>query len=111
MPRGPSRPAGIRRGPRSAAGGAHGSAARKREAAGILLAALGLFLGLAFVPDPDGRQNLVGPLGQQSYDLLSRLFSWGGLVVPVLALVWGVTLARGRGAAAARRFSAVAGAG
>jgi S-DNA-T family DNA segregation ATPase FtsK/SpoIIIE len=93
------------------ASGGSSSASREREAAGVLLVALGLFLGVAFVPDRGGRQNLVGPLGESSFDLLHGLFSWGGLAVPVLALVWGVTLFRGSGAAAARRFSLVTGVG
>jgi S-DNA-T family DNA segregation ATPase FtsK/SpoIIIE len=76
-----------------------------------LLVALGLFLAVAFVPDRGGRRNLVGPLGESSFDLLHGLFSWGGLAVPVLALVWGMTLFRGSGAAAARRFSLVTGVG
>ncbi len=103
-------------GPRSSRGqgpapGGSSSASREREAAGVLLVALGLFLAVAFVPDRGGRQNLVGPLGESSFDLLHGLFSWGGLAVPVLALVWGVTLFRGSGAAAARRFSLVTGVG
>jgi S-DNA-T family DNA segregation ATPase FtsK/SpoIIIE len=109
-----ARPASLSPGPRSArapvsAGGR--SSARKREAAGVLLAALGVFLAFAFVPGSAGRQNLVGPLGEESFALLQWLFSWGGLLVPILAVVWGVALFRGRGAAAARRFSVVAGVG
>ncbi len=104
-------------GPRSAGERARASArggdvsARKREAAGVLLAALGLFLAFAFVPDSAGRQNLVGPLGEGSFSLLQRLFSWGGLLVPILALVWGTVLFRGRGTPAAKRFTLVAGVG
>jgi S-DNA-T family DNA segregation ATPase FtsK/SpoIIIE len=97
----------VRAGPRPGAG----PSARKREAAGVLLAALGLFLGFSFLPDPAGREGLVGPLGAASFHLLARLFSWGGLLVPVLAVVWGVVLFRGRGGEGAARFSAVAGIG
>jgi S-DNA-T family DNA segregation ATPase FtsK/SpoIIIE len=76
----------------------------------VLLAALGLFLAVAFLPGA-GRQNLVGPLGESSFRLLQRLFSWGGLLVPILALVWGAVLFRGRGSPSARRFTLVAGVG
>ena len=85
------------------------SSVRRREAAGVLLVALGLFLALSFVPDPGGRENLVGPLGSATQRVLVLLFAWGGLLVPVLAVVWGVVLFRGQGAKGAGRFSAVAG--
>nr|MBA2565192.1 hypothetical protein [Gemmatimonadota bacterium] len=68
------------------------TARRRREAAGALLGSLGLFLGFAFVPAAEPRQNLVGPLGDWSFRILTLLLSWGGLVVPVLALVWAVVL-------------------
>jgi S-DNA-T family DNA segregation ATPase FtsK/SpoIIIE len=84
---------------------------RRRRAAGVLLLALGLCMGLSFVPESPGGENLIGPLGAASEQVLKRLFAWGGLLLPVLALVWGIVLFRGRGEDRAARFAAVAGAG